>query len=63
MRVGLGHMRIPVSEFWRYSFVEWNNACEGYRTSITGVDPSQTMTHSRLEEMMEMYPDGDRETT
>jgi uncharacterized phage protein (TIGR02216 family) len=62
MEIGLGHMRISPSEFWRYSLREWLAALEGYRVKMGGDEAPETFTKDELASLMEEYPD-DRHTT
>lgn len=48
-------MRIPAEQFWRLSLVEWRALCEGGRRrkpALTGLD---------LKQMMQMYPDDQKD--
>ncbi len=60
MRIGLGHLRIAPSEFWRYSIKEWIAAVDGYMEA-QGVETVEPFSRSDLQDLMEQFPD-DRHT-
>lgn len=63
MRVGLGHIGISPKDFWEYSLKEWLLTIEGYNKKTTGVSQDDVMSRTRLDELMQEYPDGNRNTT
>ncbi len=62
MKLGLGHLRVAPSVFWRYSIKEWLAAYDGYVESMTGEEAQEPFTNADLEELMEEFPD-DRDAT
>lgn len=61
MEIGLGHLRMAPSTFWRYSMAEWLAAVDGYMESM-GAEKSDPFSRDELERLMEDYPD-DRHPT
>jgi uncharacterized phage protein (TIGR02216 family) len=57
MKWGLGAMRIPPRDFWKYSLREWTAAIKGYIESQGGDGNSEYMERSSLEDLMVQYPD------
>jgi len=56
MKVAFGHMRFSSDTFWAFSLREWQAALKGYIQKEYG-DQVQPMNKSRLQQMMERYPD------
>jgi Phage tail assembly chaperone protein, TAC len=61
MKLGLGFMGIRPQDFWNYSLREWQATVEGFIENKYG-KPQRPMNKSRLQELMERYPD-DRPST
>jgi len=56
MKVAFGHMNYSSDDFWSFSLREWQAAMKGYVQKNYG-HQSSPMRGSRLQELMEQYPD------
>ena len=63
MKIGLGHVGMSPKDFWGLSLVEWTYLLDGYVEKNGGDPNEQPVSRSELQELMEKYPDGDRNIT
>ena len=59
VRICIGMMNMRPSDFWNLSPREMYLAISGFKTfHASGQDKEEPMDSERLQEMMELYPDG-----
>tara|TARA_R110002110_G_scaffold235272_2_gene451296 strand:- start:18 stop:215 length:198 start_codon:yes stop_codon:yes gene_type:complete len=56
VKMGLGVVNIPPSEFWEMSLPELYMAIEGFK-DFHATEQEGPMTKEELHELMELYPD------
>jgi len=52
----MGMMNIQADQFWKMSLTELYTAIDGF-TEFHGSNDTKPLERSRLEELMELYPD------
>lgn len=57
MQIAFGMLNIPPEVFWDMSFAELNHAFLGYQEKISGGNKAGPLNRTRLNELMELYPD------
>jgi len=57
MQIAFGMLNITPEVFWDMSFAELNHAFLGYQEKISGGNKAGPLNRTRLNELMELYPD------
>lgn len=58
VKICIGMMNMRPNDFWNLSPREMYLAISGFKTFHASGEQEQAMSKDRLEEMMELYPDG-----
>jgi len=58
VKICIGMMNMRPSDFWNLSPREMYLAIKGFKDFNSTEEKEEPMTKDRLEEMMELYPDG-----
>ena len=58
VKIYIGMMNMRPNDFWNLSSREMYLAISGFKTLHARGEQEQAMSKDRLEEMMELYPDG-----